>query len=86
MINEVRKVSGDVCFGGPISYGKPVSSSMLIPVPQHAWAQSGTIRDNITFSSNAEDVDLGRVHEIIEACGLSTDLTSLTAGDLYVIS
>ena len=53
----------------------------LISVPQHAWVQSGTIRDNITFSSRPEDVDLNRVDEVIEACALRPDIDGWADGE-----
>lgn len=51
----------------------------LIAVPQHAWVQSGTIRDNITFGS---PLDVDRLRRTIDACGLRSDLDMLPAGDL----
>lgn len=51
------------------------------PVPQAAWIASGKIRDNITFAADDSAVDLTRVSEVIEACGLSADLASFEAGD-----
>ncbi|KAI9632685.1 P-loop containing nucleoside triphosphate hydrolase protein [Dioszegia hungarica] len=74
MINEVRKVSGQITFGGSISY-----------VPQHAWVQSGTIPENITFSAERSHVDLDRVAAVVEACCLSVYLEKLDEGDLTKI-
>ncbi len=61
-----------------------MSSLTISLVPQHAWVQSGTIRDNITFSSRPEDVDVDRVNEIIDACGLRPDVNMWPEGDLCV--
>ena len=51
-------------------------------VPQQAWVQSGTIRDNITFSSGNGEVDVDRVNEIIDACALRPDVDMWPDGDL----
>jgi ATP-binding cassette subfamily C (CFTR/MRP) protein 1 len=48
-------------------------------VPQHAWVQSGTIRDNIIFGSKYDHV---RLREVIDACGLRSDLDMLASGDM----
>ncbi|WVQ83340.1 hypothetical protein IAT38_005479 [Cryptococcus sp. DSM 104549] len=74
MINEMKRTRGHVVFGGSVSY-----------VPQHAWVQSGSIRDNITFSSDPEHVDLSRVEEIIDACALRSDVNMWPDGDLTKI-
>jgi ATP-binding cassette subfamily C (CFTR/MRP) protein 1 len=71
MINEMRRVHGEVSFGGPVSF-----------VPQHAWVQSGTVRENITFSTDAESVDQARVQEVIQATGLQADLDMWQDGDM----
>ena len=82
MINEVRQTSGHAIFGGSVSYGKCLFCLADVVVPQHAWVQSGIIRDNITFSSDRSDVDLARVNEVIDACALRTDVNGWTDGDL----
>ncbi|WVQ79499.1 hypothetical protein IAT38_001598 [Cryptococcus sp. DSM 104549] len=61
LIHEMKRTEGEVVFGGPISY-----------VPQHAWVQSGSIKDNITFAGT--DSDINRVNEIIDACALTRDV------------
>ncbi len=53
----------------------------IVTVPQHAWVQSGTIRENITFSSKPEDVDVDRVNEIIDACALRPEVEMWPDGD-----
>ncbi|ORX37805.1 P-loop containing nucleoside triphosphate hydrolase protein [Kockovaella imperatae] len=70
MINELRQLHGEIVFGGPVSY-----------VPQHAWVQSGTIRENITFGK-PEKPDLSRVNEVIDACALRPDVEMWHDGDL----
>ncbi|ORY22828.1 ABC transporter type 1, transmembrane domain-containing protein [Naematelia encephala] len=69
-INEMKQVRGRVTFGGPISY-----------VPQHAWVQSGTVRDNITFAAKPEDVDGPWVEQVIDACALRTEIDQWADGD-----
>ena len=50
-------------------------------MPQQAWVQSGTIRENITFSSKPEDVDEDRVNEVIDACALRPEVDMWPDGD-----
>jgi ABC-type transport system involved in cytochrome bd biosynthesis fused ATPase/permease subunit len=69
MIKEMRQTSGHMRLGGSVSYGKPNSAAIAHGVvPQEAWVQSGSISDNITFSSAKSD--LVRIAEVIQACGL----------------
>jgi ATP-binding cassette subfamily C (CFTR/MRP) protein 1 len=42
-------------------------------VPQEAWVQSGSVSDNITFSTSAP-ADPVRAAEVIKACGLGPDM------------
>nr|XP_019009246.1 uncharacterized protein I206_05894 [Kwoniella pini CBS 10737]OCF48027.1 hypothetical protein I206_05894 [Kwoniella pini CBS 10737] len=70
LINEVRKTAGHAKFGGRVSY-----------VPQQAWVQSGTVRDNITFASRENDVDQTRINETIFACALQSDIENWEYGD-----
>ena len=72
MINEMRRLHGEVSFGGKVSL-----------VPQQAWVQSGTVRDNITFSTDSALVDDARVEEVIQATGLQADLDMWQDGDMY---
>jgi ATP-binding cassette subfamily C (CFTR/MRP) protein 1 len=74
LINEIRQTYGRTVLGGTVSY-----------VPQQAWVQSGTIRENILFGSDPSDADLNRVNMIIEACGLEPDISQWQDGDLYVL-
>ncbi|EIW71597.1 hypothetical protein TREMEDRAFT_28299, partial [Tremella mesenterica DSM 1558] len=74
LINEIRQTHGHVIFNGQVSY-----------VPQEAWVQSGTVRDNITFSSETVDIDFDRVDQVIDACGLRFDLEQWAEGDLTQI-
>ncbi|WRT69583.1 uncharacterized protein IL334_006572 [Kwoniella shivajii] len=74
LINEMKQVHGHVIFRGSVSY-----------VPQQAWVQSGSIRDNITFSESSEEVNIEKVNSIIDACGLKQDIDMWPAGDLTKI-
>jgi len=74
LINEMRRLQGSVTFGGPVSY-----------VPQHAWIQSGTVRENIIFGSDQKDADEGRLKEVIRACGLEEDIAMWQCGDRSVL-
>ena len=47
-------------------------------VPQQAWIQNATLKDNILFY-NEEETD--RYNEVVNACALATDFEILTAGD-----
>lgn len=55
------------CFQGSIAY-----------VPQQAWIQNATLRDNIVFGKSLDHASYQRV---IEACALKPDLEMLPAGD-----
>ena len=50
-------------------------------VPQHAWVQSGSVRENITFCGNTNEVNVERVDEVIDACGLRPDIDMWQDGD-----
>ena len=47
-------------------------------VPQQAWIQNATLKDNILFGKNSDDV---RYQRAIEACALGPDLEILPGGD-----
>uniref|UniRef100_A0A3B3CYX9 ABC-type glutathione-S-conjugate transporter n=1 Tax=Oryzias melastigma TaxID=30732 RepID=A0A3B3CYX9_ORYME len=51
-------------------------------VPQQAWIQNATVRDNILFGSSHEEK---RFQEVIQACALGPDLKLLAAGELTEI-
>lgn len=51
-------------------------------MPQQAWIQNATLRDNILFGSPNEE---RRLQEVIEACALAPDLELLPGGDLTEI-
>lgn len=47
-------------------------------VPQIAWIQNATLKDNILFGKLCDDK---KYKKIIEACALSEDLKILAGGD-----
>ena len=51
-------------------------------VPQQAWIQNATLRDNILFESTLDNVKYER---IIKACALLPDIEILPGGDLTEI-
>uniref|UniRef100_A0A671YF12 ATP-binding cassette, sub-family C (CFTR/MRP), member 2 n=1 Tax=Sparus aurata TaxID=8175 RepID=A0A671YF12_SPAAU len=51
-------------------------------VPQQAWIQNATLRDNILFGSPHEE---DRFQDVIKACALGPDLELLPGGDLTEI-
>ncbi|XP_073338250.1 ATP-binding cassette sub-family C member 2 [Pagrus major] len=51
-------------------------------VPQQAWIQNATLKDNILFGSPHEE---NRFQEVITACALAPDLELLPGGDLTEI-
>lgn len=51
-------------------------------MPQQAWIQNATLRDNILFSTSLDRIKYERV---IEACALGPDLDVLLEGDLTEI-
>ena len=63
----MTKFSGKINVNGSQSY-----------VPQQAWIQNATVRDNILFG-RAYDETLYK--KVIKACALETDLDILVGGD-----
>ena len=47
-------------------------------VPQQAWLQNASIRDNVVFSSPWNPA---RYDQVLEACSLTSDLKILEDGD-----
>ena len=67
ILGELHKVEGEVNTLGKVAY-----------VPQQAWIQNSTLRENIIFS--AED-NQEKYDSVVDACALTTDLEILPAGD-----
>lgn len=66
-LGEMDRVSGRVNRKGAVAY-----------VPQQAWIQNASLRDNILFSKPFERK---RYEKVVEACALKPDLDMLPAGD-----
>lgn len=66
-LGEMEKLSGRVNTRGGVSY-----------VPQQAWIQNATLRDNVTFGKPLD----GKIYKsVIDACALKPDLDMLPGGD-----
>lgn len=59
-----------------------LSQGSLAFVPQQAWIQNATLRDNVLFGSPFEEE---RFWKVIEACALVPDLKLLAGGELTEI-
>ncbi|XP_030383704.1 multidrug resistance-associated protein 1 isoform X7 [Scaptodrosophila lebanonensis] len=70
-LGEMEKISGTVNTVGKLAY-----------VPQQAWIQNATLRDNILFG---QEYDRKRYNRVIDACALRADIDILSAGDLTEI-
>ncbi|TFK23810.1 ATP-dependent bile acid permease [Coprinopsis marcescibilis] len=66
LIGEMRKIRGDVKFGGSMAYA-----------PQAAWIRNATLRDNILFG---QPYDEERFRGVIDACNLEHDIEMLPNG------
>ncbi|CAI5456759.1 unnamed protein product [Caenorhabditis angaria] len=71
LLGEMHKASGSVDINGSLAY-----------VPQQAWIQNMTLRKNILFS---KPFDKTYYDQVISACALNQDLSSLPAEDLTEI-
>lgn len=67
MICMKRSWIPSIFFQGSVSY-----------VPQQAWIQNCTLKDNILFGQAEND---SRYDGVIKACALAPDLEMLPAGD-----
>ncbi|XP_028651533.1 canalicular multispecific organic anion transporter 1 [Erpetoichthys calabaricus] len=71
MLGEMENVKGYVNTKGSVAY-----------VPQQAWIQNATLRDNILFGS---DLKMSRYQTVLEACALLPDMPLLPGRDLTEI-
>ncbi|GJE88588.1 ABC transporter C family protein [Phanerochaete sordida] len=71
LIGEMRKLGGEVSFGGPVAY-----------CAQTAWIQNATLRENITFGLPFEE---DKYWKAVEDSCLIPDLQVLADGDLTEI-
>ncbi|XP_066179868.1 ATP-binding cassette sub-family C member 2 isoform X2 [Sylvia atricapilla] len=67
MLGEMENIKGHINIQGSVAY-----------VPQQAWIQNATLKDNILFGS---ELDEARYQQVIKACALLPDLELLPAGD-----
>lgn len=71
LLGEMHGTKGFVNIQGSLAF-----------VPQQAWIQNATLRDNILFGTPHEEQ---RFQEVIETCALGPDLKLLAGGDLTEI-
>eukprot|EP00064_Thunnus_orientalis_P019831 superscaffoldBa00005143_g19961 len=71
LLGEMHSTKGFINIQGSIAI-----------VPQQAWIQNATLRDNILFGSPHEEK---RFQEVIQSCALVPDLELLPGGDLTEI-
>ncbi|XP_038618605.1 multidrug resistance-associated protein 1 isoform X2 [Tachyglossus aculeatus] len=67
LLAEMDKVEGHVAIKGSVAY-----------VPQQAWIQNASLRENILFGRQPEE---RHYKQVIEACALLPDLEILPSGD-----
>ena len=67
MLGELDKQSGRVNVNGSVAY-----------VPQQAWMQNASVKENILFS---QTTNVAFYEKVIEACALRSDLKILPGGD-----
>ncbi|KAL4641040.1 canalicular multispecific organic anion transporter 1 [Arapaima gigas] len=71
LLGEMHSLKGYVNIQGSLAY-----------VPQQAWIQNATLKDNILFGSQLEEK---RYQQVLDACALRPDLELLPGGDLTEI-
>uniref|UniRef100_A0A671VQ24 ATP-binding cassette, sub-family C (CFTR/MRP), member 3 n=1 Tax=Sparus aurata TaxID=8175 RepID=A0A671VQ24_SPAAU len=71
LLGEMEKLEGDVSVRGSVAY-----------VPQQAWIQNATLRDNILFGKPYNEQ---KYTCVLEACALTPDLEVLPGGDMTEI-
>ncbi|NXG69236.1 MRP3 protein, partial [Baryphthengus martii] len=67
LLGEMEKLEGEVAVKGSVAY-----------VPQQAWIQNATLKDNILFGQAPHEQ---KYQNVLEACALKTDLEVLPGGD-----
>lgn len=67
LLGEMEKITGTVNTYGRIAY-----------VPQQAWIQNCTLRDNILFGKGFDETTYNKV---VDACAMVPDLAMLPGGD-----
>ena len=71
LLGDMYKVTGSINISGSLAY-----------VPQVAWIQNATMKQNIIFTSS---YDQQKYQKVIEATALQSDIEILAAGDLTEI-
>ncbi|XP_045182658.2 multidrug resistance-associated protein 1-like [Mercenaria mercenaria] len=71
ILGEIEKLEGTVNLRGKIAY-----------VPQEAWIQNMTVRDNIIFGN---EWNLERYNKVLTGCAMVPDLEMLSGGDMTEI-
>ncbi|XP_069563543.1 ATP-binding cassette sub-family C member 3 isoform X1 [Brachyistius frenatus] len=71
LLGEMEKLEGEVSIRGSVAY-----------VPQQAWIQNATLRDNILFGKQYNEQ---KYRCVLDACALTPDLEVLPGGDLTEI-
>ncbi|XP_061564507.1 ATP-binding cassette sub-family C member 3 isoform X2 [Cololabis saira] len=71
LLGDMEKLEGDISVRGSVAY-----------VPQQAWIQNATLRDNILFGKTYNEQ---KYRCVLEACALTPDLEVLPGGDLTEI-
>ncbi|XP_070802163.1 ATP-binding cassette sub-family C member 2 [Pituophis catenifer annectens] len=71
MLGEMENIKGHINIQGSMAY-----------VPQQAWIQNATLKDNILFGSPLDET---RYQQVLEACALLPDLQLLPGRDLTEI-
>ncbi|CAK9253360.1 unnamed protein product, partial [Sphagnum jensenii] len=71
LLGDMEKLKGSVNINGKVAY-----------VPQHAWIQNSTLRQNIIFTNQFNE---NYYKKVIESCALEPDLKILAAGDMSEI-
>ncbi|XP_022599128.1 canalicular multispecific organic anion transporter 2 isoform X2 [Seriola dumerili] len=71
LLGEMEKLEGEVSIRGSMAY-----------VPQQAWIQNATLRDNILFGKPYNEQ---KYRCVLEACALTPDLEVLPGGDMTEI-
>ncbi|KAF1562051.1 Canalicular multispecific organic anion transporter 2, partial [Eudyptes chrysocome] len=67
LLGEMEKLEGEVAVKGSVAY-----------VPQQAWIQNATLKDNILFG---QAPNVQKYQNVLETCALKTDLEMLPGGD-----
>ena len=79
MLGEMETLNGELDNNGD---ARLQVSGTTAYVPQQAWIQNATVRDNILFRERADaGVDERLYKKVIGACALSSDLELMAAGD-----